>query len=191
MNKSLVSYITDEQLVEQYKTGDQRALGLLYERYFTKVKQKCFSYTKDSDEAYDLAQDILIKAFTKISTFLGHSSFSSWLFVIATNHCITQLRKYKNIHFEDITHCYNLSDETPDLDARLDYEMKEESLNNRLEEISEQDRKLLLLKYHHNYSILDLQKEFKLNASAVKMRLQRARHKMEQKMTRWQLQVAV
>jgi RNA polymerase sigma factor (sigma-70 family) len=191
MIKSAICSFTDEQLVEQYRNGNQKALGILYERYFAKVKQKCFSYSKDSDEAYDLAQDILIKAFSKIYTFMGHSSFSSWLFVIATNHCITQLRKYKNIHFEDIAHCYNLYDETPDLDVRLDYEMKEESLNNKLEEISEQDRKLLLLKYHHNYSILDLQKEFNLNASAVKMRLQRARHKMEQKMTRRQLQIAV
>jgi RNA polymerase sigma factor (sigma-70 family) len=191
MNKRAVTFVTDEQLIDQFRKGNQSVIGILYKRYYNKVYRKCFSYCKNTDEAFDLTQDVLIKAFTKIHTYLGNSSFSTWLFVIANNHCIGQLRKNKNIHFEKIELCYDIFDEAPDFEARLDYETKEESLNSHLDEISEQDKKMLVLKYHYNYSIFDLQKEFNLNASAVKMRLQRARQKVGQRMLIPQLQVAV
>jgi RNA polymerase sigma-70 factor (ECF subfamily) len=191
MSKTVITFLTDEQLVDQYKTGNNNCLGILYERYYKKVYHKCLSYTKNPDVAFDLAQDILLKAFGKIPTFRGNSSFSTWLFVIACNHCVAHLRKNKSIHFENIDNYFNISDEDEDVEERVLYEQKEESLGYHLEEIAEIDKKMLVLKYQHNFSINDLQKEFKLNASAVKMRLQRARHKMEQNLNDHRLRMAI
>jgi len=45
--------------------------------------------------------------------------------------------------------------------------------------LPEKDKRMLELKYHQNYSVKDLQKEFGLSASAVKMRLMRSRQRVE------------
>ena len=182
---------TDEQLVVRCISGDRRSLGLLYERYYSKVYCKCMSFVKNPDDAFDLTQDILMKCFGNIGSFKGNSSFSTWLFVIASNHCIAFLRKRKKQHFEDIDACYDIAEEVVDKEERCRREQQESSLDSKLDEISEQDRKMLVLKYKHNYSIVDLQKEFNLQASAVKMRLQRARHKIEQKLNSEVLPVAI
>lgn len=95
--------------------------------------------------------------------------------------------KGKSIYLEDIDLYFNIKEEEQDIEDRVLYEYKEQILASQLEEISEVERKMLVLKYQYNYSIIDLQKEFNLNASAVKMRLQRAKHKMEQKLNSLQL----
>ncbi len=182
MRHTISPLSTDEELVDSYKAGNNECLGALYERYYKKVYHKCLSHTKNSDIAFDLAQDILLKAFGKINSFLGNSSFSTWLFVITNNHCIAFHRKSRNVYFENIDSCFNMEDEYSDIEERLQFEKKEQCLSSQLKEISEIESKMLILKYQNNYSICDLQKEFSMNASAVKMRLLRAKHKMELKL---------
>ena len=53
-------------------------------------------------------------------------------------------------------------------------------LNYYIDLLPEMDKQMLELKYFHKYSISDLQKEFNLSNSAVKMRLLRARQRIEQ-----------
>jgi len=171
--------VTDEQLVNEYKNGDNNCLGKLYERYYKKVYHKCLSFTRNPDEANDIAQDILMKAFANITSFKSKSRFATWLFAITKNHCIAYSRSRKNIHFENIIYNENLAEESCDLNERELYEQRELILDNMLIYIRETDRKMLILKYQQNFSIKDLQKEFNLSASAVKMRLQRARQKVQ------------
>jgi RNA polymerase sigma factor (sigma-70 family) len=180
---------TDEELVGSYKAGDNGCLGALYERYYKKVYHKCLSFTKNPDIAFDLSQDILLKAFGKINTFKGNSSFSTWLFVITNNHCIAFLRKTKNIYFENLDSYINMQQEEPDFEDRIIYEHKEQILEEQLQQISETERKMLVLKYQHNYSITELQRIFNMKASAVKMRLFRAKYKMGQKLNKLQIPV--
>jgi RNA polymerase sigma factor (sigma-70 family) len=170
---------TDEQLVNEYINGDNNCLGKLYERYYKKVYHKCLSFTRNPDEANDIAQDILMKAFANITSFKGKSKFATWLFAITKNHCIAYSRERKNIHFENIIYNENLAEETIDLNERELHEQRELILDSMLKDIRETERKMLILKYQQNYSIKDLQKELNLSASAVKMRLQRARQKVQ------------
>jgi len=171
--------VTDEQLVNEYINGDNNCLGKLYERYYKKVYHKCLSFTRNPDEANDIAQDILMKAFANITSFKGKSKFATWLFAITKNHCIAYSRERKNIHFENIIYNENLAEEPTDLNERELYEQRELILDCMLKDIRETERKMLILKYQQNYSIKDLQKELNISASAVKMRLQRARQKVQ------------
>ena len=175
--------ISDEQLIQDYLKGNNNSLGILYNRYYSKVYRKCLSFTKNADDAFDLTQDILMKAFSKVASFKGNSKFSTWLYAIAHNYCITASSKVKNYHFEDVAMEQNIRDDSPDSDEmeqRKEYEEKELKLRDVLAEVPELDRSLLNLKYNQNYSVRDLQTEYNLSASAVKMRLMRARQKVEQ-----------
>ena len=178
-NKSL----SDEQLVREYLNGSSRSLGLLYERYYSKVYHQCLSYSRNHEDAFDLAQDILMKAFSNLETFSGKSRFSTWLFSITRNHCISQAVKSNRRSSEDLSlRQFLLAEATDgeDYEERCRMEDMELRLKDYLVQLSDDDRKILELKYLHNYSVKDLQNEFILSASAIKMRLLRARNKIEQ-----------
>ncbi len=173
---------TDEQLIREYQNGDNNSLGLLYNRYYSKVFNKCLSLTKNPDDAFDCAQDVLMKAFSNVSSFKGNSKFSTWLYAITHNYCITWLSKVKKNFFQDINS--NLSNTEncigdEDFENRRQREKNEQILETYLENIPEPDRQLLNRKYRENSSIKELQEELSLSASAVKMRLMRARQKLE------------
>jgi RNA polymerase sigma-70 factor (ECF subfamily) len=178
--------LSDEQLIREYIKGDNNSLGMLYNRYYSKVYHKCFSFAGNQEDAFDLAQDVLMKTFSNIESFKGTSKFSSWLFSITSNHCISQTAKSKrechlNTGFEN-----NIIAEDPDeeeIEARYKREDMELHMNEYLVQLPEYDKKMLELKYLYNYSVKDLQREFNLSASAVKMRLLRARKKIEQIIT--------
>ena len=65
--------VTDEALVAAIRHDDRKALGELYNRYYKKVFNKCFSFTRKQEEAFDLAQESLIKAFDNIHSFNNFS----------------------------------------------------------------------------------------------------------------------
>ncbi|NJK87510.1 MAG: RNA polymerase sigma factor [Bacteroidales bacterium] len=90
-------FLSDEQLVSLYLKGNKSFLENLYRRYFNKVYRKCYGFTKNHNEAFDLAQDILLKSFGKLDSFKGTSKFSTWLYAITTNYCIEFLRKTKTL----------------------------------------------------------------------------------------------
>lgn len=67
---------------------------ILKENY-SKVFRLCLRYFGNTEEAEDAAQDVFVKAWMNIEKFRGDSAISTWLFRIATNVCLTSLRKRK------------------------------------------------------------------------------------------------
>jgi RNA polymerase sigma-70 factor (ECF subfamily) len=76
MKGTIQSHFTDEQLVKQIQEGNNTAMGIIYSRYYQQVCNKCFSYAKDTDNACDMAQDIMVKVMDKIKDFKGDAKFS-------------------------------------------------------------------------------------------------------------------
>jgi RNA polymerase sigma-70 factor (ECF subfamily) len=183
MNTTLLQLRSDEQLIQDYLSGGINSIGILYNRYYPKVYHKCLSFTKNADDAFDFTQDVLLKAFSKIVSFKGEAKFSTWLYSITHNYCISQFDRKKKITYNNFESVFdNVCDgiDSEELNTRKLREDKELDLNQYLDQIPETDKKMLELKYRYNYSIQDLQNEFSISASAVKMRLLRARQKIEQ-----------
>jgi RNA polymerase sigma-70 factor (ECF subfamily) len=137
--------------------------------------------SRDPDQAFDLAQDALLKAFENLPTFRGHSSFSTWLYTITYNHCCEFFRKSKRLLVHRLEHFDQ--DELEDiagpfLDEASLQAYAESRMMTLLNTIPETDKKMLFLKYYEGRSIEYLQTEFMLSASAVKMRLKRAKRKL-------------
>jgi RNA polymerase sigma-70 factor (ECF subfamily) len=174
---------TDEQLVMNLLGGNPECMGILYQRYYSKVYHKCLSFTHNSDDAFDLAQDVMLKAFSRMDTFRGQSLFSTWLYAITHNHCITwsmQLKRKSCLEAGSYPRAKASDEEQEDLDSRSAWEDIEWRIDEYLNRLPVSYHRILELKYRHNYSVKDLQQEFNLTPSAVKMRLQRARQKMEE-----------
>jgi RNA polymerase sigma-70 factor (ECF subfamily) len=84
--------LDDEMLVRRAQNGDRSAFDALVSRYEIKAYQYAFRLTRNSDEASDVVAEAFIRVYNAISSFKGHSSFSTWLYRIMTN-CFLDLRK--------------------------------------------------------------------------------------------------
>jgi RNA polymerase sigma-70 factor (ECF subfamily) len=86
----------DEELLQQAREapdGDLRAFEKLVLRYQRRVVANCRYITRDPNNAEDLAQEVLVKAFFGLRGFEGRSTFGSWLKRIKINHCLNYLKK--------------------------------------------------------------------------------------------------
>ena len=174
----------NEQLA--MKSNGVDSFAVIYENYYAKIYHTCYQYAKNREDALDWTQDIMLKISESLSGFAGRSSLSTWIFSITRNHCISKLERRNRFHFSDISVASALAADLPNHDEfedRLQKEARELVLGEYLARLPESDRRFLELKYFGNYSVRDLQDEFKLSASAVKMRLQRARQKAGQVFT--------
>lgn len=169
---------SDEEIVMLIiNSGNKELFELLYLRYFKKVRDKCFSFLKDSNLSEEFANDILTKAYEKIHGFKGNSSFSSWIYSITYNYCIDYLRLKKKLHYPE----WNSNNELPEIidEAEADFEeVNYENLLTIFELIHPEEKVLLLMKYQDNLPIKQIAKTLRISEDAVKMRLKRARSRV-------------
>ncbi|HEY8172029.1 MAG TPA: sigma-70 family RNA polymerase sigma factor [Dehalococcoidia bacterium] len=82
-------------LMERAKAGDKDAFGALAEEHRTSLMRLCLKMTGSREEAEDLVQETLLKAYTHLADFELRSSLSTWLHRIAANACMDQQRGRK------------------------------------------------------------------------------------------------
>ncbi len=172
----------DEELIKAILQHEQDAMAELYHRYYTKVFQKCLSLMRDHEEAFDLAQEALIKAFDNLKNFRGESSFSTWLYIIVHRYCLEALRKRNkwsainaplrsDEDAEYLAESSNMSEDQGDI---------ENIMISLINSLPENEKELLLLKYSKGESIDSLHSMYHISSSAVKMRLKRSKEKLNQ-----------
>jgi RNA polymerase sigma-70 factor, ECF subfamily len=84
---------TDAELVGRAARGDRDAFGELVRRHHARVAGLCASLLDDPAEADDAAQEVFVKAYRKLSAFRADAQLSTWLYRVATNHCLDARRK--------------------------------------------------------------------------------------------------
>lgn len=82
-------------LLERARAGDKDAFGMLAEEHRQALQRLCYKMTGSHEEAEDLVQETLLKAYTHIANFELRASLSTWLFRIATNTCLDSQRSRK------------------------------------------------------------------------------------------------
>ena len=175
-----IAILSDEDLVAalQKSPKDRAMQGEIYDRYAKRVYFKCLSIVKEQQIAKDYAHDIFIKIFTNINQFKGRSKFSLWVHSITYNYCIKQISK-KHIETVDIEEQQDEIEDTNMVFVPADREQQLQNLQKSLEQLSQEDRILLSMKYWDDLRIEDISKILNIENSAVKMRLKRARDRMK------------
>ena len=108
---------SDEELVHCFLAvkGSQEsdtAVNELFSRYTGKVASWCYRVTGNQETAVDLAQEVLLRAYRHMESFQGSAKFSTWLYVVARNHCLSFL---KSRALDPSEKTVELSLELPDL----------------------------------------------------------------------------
>src|SRR4029077_16853219 len=87
----------DEELVAAAKNGDELGFESLAKRHQRRIFALAFRYTRVREDAEDIVQETLKKAFVHLQKFEGKSSFSTWLTRIAINESLMSLRRRRTL----------------------------------------------------------------------------------------------
>lgn len=91
--KQKLNQYSDQDLLNRYrKESDGYALGHLLERYTLLLLGVCMKYLRDAELAKDATQQIILKCITEVGKY-EITYFKSWLYQVARNHCLMQLRQ--------------------------------------------------------------------------------------------------
>ena len=90
--------LDDEELLARFRADCERGesgakwINELFRRYHTKVAAWCYRFTGKRESAGDLAQEILLRVYRNLDSFRGSAKFSTWLYTIARNHCVNEMK---------------------------------------------------------------------------------------------------
>ncbi|QOR68025.1 sigma-70 family RNA polymerase sigma factor [Cytobacillus suaedae] len=148
----------------------------LYMEYKKKVYRIALSYVKDNYIAEDLTHEILIKCYLAHKSFNGKCSFGTWMYRIATNHCIDYLRKgyrHRDVLHDDIEVFMDKEECTPETEVldRCDYE----EVLDKLRLLPSKYQEVLKLYYLKNQSLKEIEQHLNINLSTIKTRMLRAK----------------
>ncbi|ADB36371.1 RNA polymerase sigma factor [Spirosoma linguale] len=150
---------------------------ILYSNYASKIHQKCLTMINDDETAKDFTQDIFLKVFTKLHTFQNRASFATWIYAIAHNYCLDQIRISKRFSRESLSD--DLIGELPESDNQETEVARLHVLELLMKELPIHEVTMLRLKHEQGLSVKAISERYQLSESAVKMRLKRTRDKIQ------------
>ncbi len=122
-----MSALTDQELVERYRSGQESAFNEIVLRYQEKVYWVVRRFLNDHDDADDIVQDVFVKASAALKEFRGDSSLYTWLYRIAVNLSLNEIRRKRVRDFfrlEDVEHLEESSEHEPDKVAEAEEQRK-------------------------------------------------------------------
>lgn len=145
----------------------------LYEEYWNKIYRLCMGYVYDHDQAKDLAQETFITVWEKLSTFRNEASIGTWIFRIATNTCLSQIKKNEKLSKAEIL----VADEDND-NPELDQEIK--LLYQFISELAELDRIIISLELE-GIKQQEISKIVGLSDANIRVKIHRIKEKLNTK----------
>jgi RNA polymerase sigma-70 factor (ECF subfamily) len=176
---------TDEELIaEAAREGsDGPAFVALMARHRERVWRICYRLLGNEHDAQDAAQEVFVRLFVHRGKFAGRSRFSTWLHGLAIRTCLT-LRRGRGRRLKRVSPTTDESLIEGAADSRAATDRLGADVMQMLEVLDEEDRALLILKYAEGYSHEELAEMFDLSVSACKMRISRARERVQRSQPR-------
>jgi RNA polymerase sigma-70 factor (ECF subfamily) len=173
----------ERELVARAASGDRAAFAQIYERYYARAFRLAYSFTGSASGAEDLTQEIFMRAYQRLESFGGQSSFATWFYRLAVNHSLNYRRKEK----------LGLQDHAPERLERLAHpstRVEAEVLQNQIKseihaallELQEEMRMVIILKDIEGLNYDEISERMNCSQGTVASRLNRARKQLAEKL---------
>ena len=170
--------------IERAQQGDIAAFEELMQEHERKIYNLCFGTMGSAEDAADMAQETLLKAWRALSRFDGRSSLGTWLYRIAVNTCLDELRKRKNRTAVSMQHLaekgWEPEDDSGDF---VDRSIQREEVRRALGELPEDYRMVLVLRDIQGFAYDEIASILQCPVGTVRSRLNRARGNMAKKLS--------
>ena len=171
---------TDEAVVLRVRNGDKDAFGVLIERYEEKLLRYARKFLLFNETGEDLVQDVFIKAYVNLNSFDAGKRFSPWLYRIAHNEFINELKRRGKAPLPffdaDTVFPHPVAKETSDGEAR-DSETKR-MLDGVIAKLDHKYREPLLLFFFEEMSYEDIADVLQVPVSTVGVRIKRGKERL-------------
>ena len=176
--------MNEQHLLDKAQRGDQAAFGELVQLYEKKVYALTLRMCKNPDDAAEAAQEAFLAAWQGLKFFRGESSFSTWLYRLASNACVDLLRREQRHRsaagpsLNDEETYADVPDDAPDPQTLAERSELRQQIEAGLRALTPEHREVLILREMHQLSYDEIAQTLSLDTGTVKSRISRARKQL-------------
>lgn len=180
---------SERRLVERAQKGDHEAFRALVERHQRRIFAVIAHLMRRPADVEDIAQQVFLKAYLALPRFDFRAAFSTWLYRIAVNECYDYLRRHRSqkaggaaeIELDEPGDWDRLEVEAGESGASIARRTEARQLvDSLLSRLSEEDQVLVALRELEGFSIHEIAELTKMKENTVKVRLFRARRRLQE-----------
>ncbi len=182
---------SDAFLVRMVASGQNRALGVLWERHRPRVAAIVRSFTSRTEDREDLVQEIMLKAFESLDRLRNPSQFRPWLDTVARRRCVDYLRRGAKVHFQSMDAPADGDEESGSREyASTECAVEdvvvsramESATESALGDLTEASRKAFVMRTARNATLKEISEEVGVTEGAAKSLVYRARRTLERRL---------
>lgn len=178
----------DIELMLRFGKGDKEAFERLYLSYRTRVINFCYRFFSDRGMAEDVCQEVFMRVYKAGARYRPDAEYSTWLFKIATNVCLNELRKrkYKSIFLSiddnEGKRGLDIPDPSPESLTRIEEREKKKSIMAAIRSLPGKQRAAILLREYQGFSYADIAQQLGCSESSVKSLIFRGRNQLKKRL---------
>ena len=181
--------MNEDFLIKKAKKGDSAAFSALMEQHFAMIYNLALRMSGNPDDASDLTQEVMIKLFKNIGAFEGKSKFSTWVYRVAANTCLDELRKIKRkktvsldaeYETEDGSVGYEAEDTAPTPDVSAERSELKTIVAKAVSRLGEEYRTAVILRDINGLSYTEIAEVIGCSVGTVKSRISRGRANLKE-----------
>jgi RNA polymerase sigma-70 factor, ECF subfamily len=167
----------DRHLIEEFQAGDEFAFVSLYNRYKGPIYAFCYKMMGDREQARDVMQETFLRVYENRDRLTSTKAFKSWIFTIARNQCLNQIRKdRREVPLTDEGEIASLKTDSPA--SRLEKSERIALVTRHINALKPDYKEVIVLREYQNMSYEEIAAVTRSTISAVKSRLFKARRKL-------------
>jgi RNA polymerase sigma-70 factor, ECF subfamily len=184
---------TEQELVAEAQAGSTIAFERLIEKYERRIFRLAQNITRNREDAEDVMQNALVKAFRKLPTFRGDSSFYTWLVRITVNEGLMGIRRrrWNEVSMDDSGESDGpllrdeIEDWGPSPEQRYSETELQDILTKAIRALGPGYRTVFQLRDVESFSTRETARALSLSPTAVKTRLRRARLQLRRSLNKY------
>lgn len=182
--KNVNHEMTDGLLAKHALAGDEDAYALLVQRYNSALFNFICRFLNDYDAASDILQQVFLQLYLSLPKLRTGEPLKAWLFQVARNRCVDELRRKHAIHFselqvstdeEDLSPLATIPDPDPLPEEVADQHDLQETLQQAIDTLPVKYRSVVLLRYTVQMSFAEIGQTLQMPEATVKTYFQRSK----------------
>lgn len=171
----------DADIIERVLQGDKNAYALLVNRYRHLVYTLAMRMLNNAENAEEAAQDAFVKAYRSLSSYNGNGKFSTWLYTITRNTCLSRIRTSKPAVLpQDEQQLAAIAGADESVTRRYEQGARKKMLLAAIDRLPADEAYIITLYYIQEQTVDEIAGILSLGTSNVKVKLYRARKKLKE-----------